>query len=867
MLRMIGIRTFAFALLAVATLLPALAGDEPDSQWRSPLLTKELVLIDVAARDEGEPAELPTAVRAKTSNPLVEYARFVATRLSTVAAADLRTEALAADMSVSDPLPRPPVELPFHSFDPAADGVRFGAWPAEGHTPQLVPGLYLVRFGYPVVDDEDDDWLKDLDACDVQPILYLGNSTYLTHAADLDTITSCDVAAMLEWAGPFLTTDRVSVETLQEATVLGQGYYELQFLPETTSAAAIEQLPEEVKLVEAVHVIPGGPLGLVVKADRAALDGLVDNSPDLLTILPWSAGGPSDERQGHIVARIVDSNGIPISPTGTPPQPHYDSWLTTRGLNTSTNQQTIAVFDTGYDDGTGTSGDHHPELELPERLVAIKNLVPDEVGLPSGNLVADTRGHGTLVAGIIAGKRQALDGSVDSDGFYRGEGIAPLSKLVALKIFSSGPSPGCLIDNEAIQGTSSLAAGFNFARLNGTQDRALIANHSWNGTTSVYDDRAQLFDQRVIDAYDADPALQPMTVVVAAANAGSANNTVRTPATAKNVITVGSTQGYRPNASDPPQACDNGGSTHPTTNPALVSSFSSRGPNFGPATGADVRTTRVKPDLVAPGGQVTSIVPYFNEGTTGDTYRCALLCKKYYPPASLPAPPYPGSYYSYGEGTSFAAPVVSGAAGLARKWLIEHHSVASPSPSLIKAALIATADDLDNGGDHRPSNDQGWGRLNIERLTDSTPKLVVDESVGKKVATGEIVEIVRSVADPTKPTFVVLVWSDPANSVLSGDTNFPLVNDLNLRVRSGSHFRYGNVFQENIANVDNGYSYLFDNKALPTPDTRNNVEAVFIAANTAFAGEQLTLEVRGANVPMGPTQSWSLYAYNLNPAP
>jgi subtilisin family serine protease len=111
----------------------------------------------------------------------------------------------------------------------------------------------------------------------------------------------------------------------------------------------------------------------------------------------------SDERQGQILAG--NYVGYPNAVAGAVTTPGYLTWLENRGLRTTINPQTVAIFDTGYDDGSGSPGAHHPDLENPERLIATEaeaTFVFNRT-LP----IEDTFGHGTAVAGIIAGNGAA----------------------------------------------------------------------------------------------------------------------------------------------------------------------------------------------------------------------------------------------------------------------------------------------------------------------------------------------------------------------------------------------------------------------------------------------------------------------------
>ena len=384
---------------------------------------------------------------------------------------------------------------------------------------------------------------------------------------------------------------------------------------------------------------------------------------------------------------------------------------------------------------------------------------------------------------------------------------------------------------------------------------------------------AQFFDARVIDANTSISGDQPMSIVFSAGNFAFNCNTqtiswdsVSSPALAKNVIAVGATESYRP-APDPPLACrgcfDDRWSNrngrppdHDATNINAVANFSGRGRYFGPIPNTTLANNiRIKPDLVAPGVRIFSVVPYIVSQYDSPT-RTPTGCVKYYPAS-------PNTYHTYGSGTSFAAPVVSGAAALARKWFLDRG--VSPSPSLIKAALIATADDLGgttNGNDHRPSPLYGWGRVNIDRFSDSISKMYYSASSTNAVGTGQTLTYTLRVSSATSPVLIALVWDDPPSDIQT-TSQAPLKNDLQLDVGDGA-FR-GNFFNENMTGVDDGWSYRF-NVGVPANDSTNNVESVFIPAGTFPLGTVLRLKVTGSNVPAGSSagrQTFSLYAYNM----
>jgi hypothetical protein len=513
----------------------------------------------------------------------------------------------------------------------------------------------------------------------------------------------------------------------------------------------------------------------------------------------------------------------------------------------------VAVFDTGYDDGTGITGSHHPDLETPDRLVDVGNYM----FTPTTQATEDHRGHGTMVAGIIAGDG-TRSGTRDAQGFYLGTGIAPDARLVAVQVMDNTAS--CVPRQIFGYPPTQIGSAISFARVNASGgDKALIGNHSWNVAARRYDAIARLFDERVIDGDSSVAGAQAMTMIVAAGNDGSeGTNTVASPATAKNVIAVGATQSYRPSLESgaPPNQCDPSVPatlTQEANNVAAVSAFSSRGPEFtrGGQGTKQAHLIRIKPDLVAPGGRVFSTVPYQAEVT----YTCGNLCRRYWPASD---------YHSYSSGTSFAAPVVSGVAALARKWFLDRGT--SPSPSLLKAALIATATDLGpaSGGDYRPSHKFGWGRIDLNRLTDSSvARFYANENAGFALITGAEKSWTRTIDNPAKPVFMTLVWSDPPSPDSSGYP--PLINDLRLSVElvGGNSAWHGNNFEENFGSTENGYSHHYNKAAASKVDSINTVESVFIPANTFSPGAKIIVRVKGTTVSTVAGQKFSVYAYNV----
>jgi subtilisin family serine protease len=275
----------------------------------------------------------------------------------------------------------------------------------------------------------------------------------------------------------------------------------------------------------------------------------------------------------------------------------------------------VAVVDSGID---GT----HPDLHVTEFL--------DFVGTNNSAVAYDDSGHGTHVAGTLAG-----DGH-DSQGELAG--MAPGVTLVSLKV----------LDAQGAGKLSDVLQALDWLIKNAVAHKIRVVNLSFGTPVneSYLTDPLTLATKQLVD--------QGIVVVVAAGNGGTDGHghevygAVMSPGNAPWVITVGasSTMGTLTRRDDE------------------VADFSARGP-----TAIDYGA---KPDLVAFGvGTVSTAANPSTEYTT-----CAL---------ATPSCIVDGSYLAL-TGTSMAAPVVSGTVALMLQ--------ANPSltPNLVKAILEYTAE-------------------------------------------------------------------------------------------------------------------------------------------------------------------------------
>ncbi|MBD3229410.1 MAG: S8 family serine peptidase [Candidatus Lokiarchaeota archaeon] len=205
---------------------------------------------------------------------------------------------------------------------------------------------------------------------------------------------------------------------------------------------------------------------------------------------------------------------------------------------------TVAVVDTGIDK-------NHPDLK--GKVVSQEDFT-NEKGTSKENI--DGNGHGTHVAGTIAGTGKS------SNGKYKG--VAPKAKLIAAKVLASNGSGSF----------SGVIAGIDWAASQDCQVMNLSLGANVYGSCDGSDPTCQAVDA----AMD-----KGIVMCIAAGNSGPESKTVGTPGCAKKVITVGATD-------------KNDG----------IAWFSSRGPT---------KDNRVKPDVCFPG--VNIVAPRANNTTMG----------------------------------------------------------------------------------------------------------------------------------------------------------------------------------------------------------------------------------------------------------
>ncbi len=398
---------------------------------------------------------------------------------------------------------------------------------------------------------------------------------------------------------------------------------------------------------------------------------------------------------------------------------------------------TVAVVDSGIHWHTDLYDMTQPSY--PYRVLANVNFASDNMGTD------DLCGHGTHVAGIIAGNGLSSSNSI----------LSMLGLPASFAFFShtyKGAAPGATLVNVRVldktgQGTvTSMVAGIQWVVQNAKKYNIRVMN------LSVGHD--------VGESYTTDPLCQAVetawkagiTVVCAAGNGGrmtdmygttqgtykdnegfgTAYGTIQSPGNDPYVITVGAMK-----------------NTNGTRAYDHVATYSSRGP-----TRLDMV---MKPDIMAPGNRVISLE------APGSYLQTTYNATNHVPWSTYCNFPVSGDSLSYFQmsGTSMATPVVAGAAAL---MLGQNPAL---TPDMIKARLMVSADKwADAAGNYDPCT-YGAGYVNVPaalQCTATTAQAALSPSLVKNAATGKV-------------TISNVIWG---KNIIWGLNNTTAANALNV---------------------------------------------------------------------------------------
>ncbi|HUT73636.1 MAG TPA: S8 family serine peptidase [Armatimonadota bacterium] len=484
--------------------------------------------------------------------------------------------------------------------------------------------------------------------------------------------------------------------------------------------------------------------------------------------------------------------------------------------------QIVGIADTGLD--TGNAANLHPDfLNAAGQPRLVQAFARGRTGDWSDSTTPPVAegGHGTHVAGSVLGNG-TMSGSSAPTHYYTGSfaGMAPEAGLVFQSVMDAAGFLSGLPDD--------------FGQLFGQayQAGARIHTNSWGA--SYY------FGSYTYESFMVDDYLwrhPDMTILFAAGNDGYDEDgdgiidatSIGQPATAKNCISVGASESYRPPNSGWGGLADYTwdifgyfadpiASDYISDNPSGMAAFSSRGP---------CTDGRIKPDVVAPG---TNIISCYSRGKLGHHSGVEELWGIY------------NDWYLYSGGTSMATPLTAGTAALVREYYEKVRGHSSPTGALVKATLINGARDLAPGQygtgskqeiHARPDGAQGWGRPDIgnslfPQRAHAGASLIFHD-YGMITDTGAVDIHPLVVTSASVPLAVTLVWTDAPAAPY---TSSALVNDLDLTVVDPR----GSIYRGNFGTV-------------PASDRINNVERLDFSR--PLVGTYY-VKVSGYNLPYSP---------------
>jgi len=376
-----------------------------------------------------------------------------------------------------------------------------------------------------------------------------------------------------------------------------------------------------------------------------------------------------------------------------------------------------------------------------------------------GTATSDTHGHGTHTAGSFLGNGYLAGGRCGSYAGYPA-GSAPQATGYFQAIMNTDGSLGGIPSDL----NNLFQPAYNFG--------ARIHTNSWGSA---------VMGEYTAESQEADQfswTNKNFLIFFSAGNNGvdiDANGVIDlgslgSPATAKDVFTVGASENLHPGYGtyidwDTPVAPIYGDDYSNNVNG--LAAFSSRGPTDD---------GRYKPDIVAPGIWVNSV-----RSTAG---------------------PYSGNYIWMG-GTSMSTPLTAGAAILAREAFMSGETYA-PSAAMLKSLMTNGATDIYPGQygtgatqeipNTRPTYQAGWGRVNLEdSLFPSGSRRTWWWDIGSELqsnlnplTTGGSVTYSFQVLSSLQ-LHATMAWSDyPGTPAASGG----LVNDLDIRLDGPSGTTY-----------------------------------------------------------------------------
>ncbi|GAB4310616.1 MAG: hypothetical protein Kow0059_00140 [Candidatus Sumerlaeia bacterium] len=668
----------------------------------------------------------------------------------------------------------------------------------EASKPSAV-GLYAVQFQGPLADG----WVEALEAdgltivMPLPPYGYLvwgGDAAAKSAAARAEVRRTFSINAVRKLAPGLLDTLRLAERDHPDTA--GQLLRDLQVLILNVEPGQAEAAHDALSALPGVqeHLFTPSAAGpYSIWSLTAPLEQIapIANHPAVMYVEAVTEPQLTGEREMVINAGMFDASG-----DGPKPGASYERWLADKGVNGA--GAVVQLVDTGLDRGNATNQPGTVHTDILGRVAGVVDYSGDGDGV-------DRHGHGTLNAGIIAGN--PFTRIKDPGNYLVSMGVAPKARVFATKVANTTAFVFKEAHSTMVQEARSFGASISFQPWGGSV-RSFDPMTGEHSLPPAYSSTAAEFDAltRVANGDNINPL--SMLFVFSAGNEGwfcdmfecrLVDMTITDPAIAKNVISVGAFTGSPPEGGkrrDPVQS-------------------TSRGPT---------RDGRVAPTLVAPGLGISGMASQAPEYQNGSPV--------FYPEGQ--------TLYTRGNGTSHAAAQVAGAAALFYDWWQRRHNYAStPSPAMMRAALIGATEDMQGGTypvvipnvllgfglpeygtvDYAPDKNQGWGGLNLDKLIPDKGQEIqyIHFDQGDTTvfdANGQEWETTVYAVGQDTPLSIALAWTDPAASPNAGKA---LVNDLDLIVYTGAD-------QEVRGNV------LRDGQSVPGGDfdRANNVEIVKI---------------------------------------
>ncbi|HQE93372.1 MAG TPA: S8 family serine peptidase [Anaerolineae bacterium] len=669
-----------------------------------------------------------------------------------------------------------PLRLAIGTFDPlgeaapgsTAQALHLAAYPGDGL------GYYLVQFRGP------------LHAAEVEALKTAGADVF-DYIPDFAFIVKMDNAtravierqAQVRWIGLYQPAYRMTPDLLSRAARANE-----TAVASTPSNANGKQtggiaLDDDGVLTLVVSVFRGEPVApiasLIEKMGGQVLDQSQTEWQSKLKItLPTTALAE--------VAALSGVRWIEPAPQWRLYNDHSDNIMgvrevwDTHGLYGA--GQTVAVCDTGLDQGSTAPASLHDDFENGSGVSRVTTIY-DRVGDGASDV---NSGHGTHVSGSVLGNGD-LSGATPASHTYPETayvGMAPEASLIMQAVENN--------TTKALSGIPlDLNTLFDQARTGG----ANLHTNSWGSDVSgQYTTDSEAVDQFMW-------GYKNFAIFFSAGNSGIDANSdgvvdlysLGSPATAKNCVTVGASENDRPTftstwggswPTDYPAAPVN--SDRLANNTAGLAAFSSRGPALD---------GRYKPDIVAPGTFIASTRSSQASATGWGEI---------------------DANYMYMGGTSMSTPLTAGAAAIVRQFYTDVKGHSTPSAALLKATLVNGATDIYPGqygtgstqeiSTTRPTNVAGWGRVDIQNsIFPTAPRQMtfVDQTSGLDTDDSEVYHY--QITSSAEPFRVTLAWTDyPGSPTAAGG----LVNDLDVTVIGPG----GMTYYPNNANRRGASQYL-----------------------------------------------------------